>query len=167
MVDMNGALGLVSSHMVPALNRSKRRGKNYGVSAPGGVFTPIELGTGLVAPPAPALDVPADALSSLTRFVDVPERTEFHPLTEPRRLDLVFERVYDDGRELSQPSRAEFLQGLVTRVRNLHVLGGAGVETLAEALRNAEVSRGWYSSTNGMYEVFREIGDRTLSVRSP
>ena len=87
-VDMAGALGLVTAHTIPALNRSARRGRNYGVSTPGGVFTPLELGTGLKVMPAPALSVPADALDSLGRFLDVPARTQTNPFPDPRPVDL-------------------------------------------------------------------------------
>lgn len=164
-VDMAGALGLVAPYVIPALNRSSRRGVRYGVSTPGGVYAPLQLGTGMMVRPTPALDVPADALASLGRFMDVPARTESDPFVEPRRVDLIFDRVYVDGLEgPSHPPRAELFQAVFPRVRNTGVLGGVAFETLAETVCNAEVWRGWYGSTNEMYEVYRDVGRAVRST---
>lgn len=158
VVDMAGALAIVPSYLVPALNRAKRRGARRGVTAPGGVYAQLELGSGRVVPPTPMLDVPDDAVASIDRFMDVPARTEHQPFTESRPLDLVFERVYAEDQRLWMPTRADILQGLTTRARNLRVLGGVAVETLAEAVRHAQVYRGWYGSTNEMLDMFAELG---------
>jgi len=164
-VDMAGALGLVAPYVIPALNRSTRRGAKYGVSTPGGVYAPLQIGTGLMVRPTPALDVPADALASLARFMDVPERTVSDPFQEPRLVDLIFDRVYVDGVDgVTQAPRGELLQALFPRVRNAGVLDGVAFETVAETVRNAEVWRGWYGSTNEMYEMYREVGQ---AVQSP
>ena len=163
VVDMAGALGIVPSYLVPALNRSNRRGLRHGVRTGGGVYASLELGTGLFAPPAPALDMAPDALASLGRFMEVPERTEFEPFTERRPVDLIFERHYQDGERLWRPSRAEMVQALFTRVRNARALGGPALATLAETVRRAEVYRGWYGSTNEMYELLHELGSAVRS----
>ncbi len=164
-VDMAGALGLVAPYVIPALNRSARRGAKYGVSTPGGVYAPLQLGTGVMVRPAPVLDVPADAIASLARFMDVADRTERDPFFEPRPVDVIFDRVYVDGVQgLSHPPRGDLFQAVFQRVRNAGVLGGVAFETVAETVRNSEVWRGWYGSTNEMYEMYREVG---RAVHSP
>ncbi len=162
-VDVGGALGIVPSYLVPALNRSKRRGERYGVRVGGGVYSVLELGTGMFVPPTSALDIPNDPLALLPRFMTVPDRVEAEPFTERRPIDLIFERKFDEERDVWQPSRAEVAQALLTRVRNLHAIDGAALETLAAAVRRAEPFRGWYASTNEMYE--RLVG-LTRAVRS-
>lgn len=163
VVDAAGALGLVPAYLVPALNRSKRRGLRYGVRTGGGVYATLELGSGLVVPPAPALEVPSDALSSLEGFMDVPARTEREPFAHAHPVDVIFERRYLEGERLWRTSRAEIAQALITRVRNARVLGGAALETVAEAVRGADVYRGWYGSTNELYELLAEVGSAVRS----
>jgi hypothetical protein len=162
-VDVGGALGIVPSYLVPALNRSKRRAERYGVRVCGGVYVVLELGTGMFVPPDPALDVSDDALASLSKFMTVPDRVELELFTDRRPIDLMFEQKYDEERDVWQPSRADVTQALLTRVRNLHAVDGAALETLAAAVRRAEPFRGWYGSTNEMYE--RLVG-LTRAVRS-
>ena len=165
-VDMAGALGLVAPYVIPALNRSSRRGVE---------IRSLDAGRCVRAAPARhGHDGPSDARTGRACgrarvagpvFMDVPERTESDPFVEPRRVDLIFDRVYVDGVEgPSHPPRAELFQAVFPRVRNAGVLGGVAFETLAETVCNAEVWRGWYGSTNEMYEIYRDVGRAVRST---
>ena len=164
-VDMAGALGLVAPYVIPALNRSSPSGSR---------IWSLDAGRRVRAAPARhGHDGPSDAragracgrarVAGLGSWMSPTDRER--SVLEPRRVDLIFDRVYVDGVQgPSHPPRAELFQAVFPRVRNAGVLGGVAFETLAETVRNAEVWRGWYGSTNEMYEMYRDVGRAVRST---
>jgi hypothetical protein len=158
LIGLGEATCVVASSLIPGLNRSKRRGERFGVRSPGGVSFAVDLATGELIDPERQLDAPRDALDRLAEHLPVAPRTEPALVSSPCRLNGVFQGGDEPG-VLTPDSRASTLQNLLPAVRNLSVIGGAGVRAVGQMLLSARAVRGGYASTNDLYEVLGRFGD--------
>lgn len=156
LVEVGGSPHLVPALLVPLLSKSRRRAERRGLYSPGGRVAAIDLDTGeLIAPPL-SLEMPADALDRLTP--DMPGvngvRDRF-PIEdgERRMVGAVIGLGPHQSELVSKRPRSETVLELAVSVKNLQVLGGRALRSIATMAAAADCCTISWSSTNEMIEV--------------
>jgi hypothetical protein len=163
VLEAAGRVALFPSFLVPMLCAARRRAEKRGIKAPGGSVAALDPITGELTSPVPSIDVPADAIESLERYVPgaIDGARDHFPIEdgERRQVDVVIGLKADQTTLADEKPRSETALELAMAARNMHVLGGSGFRAIGEAVRNARsIALNW-SSTDEMLEAL------TLAMR--
>jgi len=141
VVDVAGSPTLVPSIVVPRLCRTRRRAEKRGLYSPGGMVTALDLHTGQLVAPQLTLDVPIDAIDRLE--VSLPGGAngthDRFPIEDGERRSVGAVIGLGVGQEeLVMPrSRPETVVDLVMNVKNMPVLAGRALRSIAAMVATA------------------------------
>ena len=162
VVEVDGSASLVHSYLVPALCAARRRAEKRGIHAPGGMVAALDLETGELVAPRLSLDIPGDALERLeaslpTAVNDIRDRFSVEEGERRRIGALIDVTVGHPG--VTARHRAEVASELAGKVRNLDVLGGRALRSIAATVAEARCSGIMWSSANELIDVIARAAE--------
>jgi hypothetical protein len=161
----SGVSVLVPHVMVPGLARAVRRVQRAGVVPPGTLVVAVDPDTGRVVRSDALLDLPADAWE---RFAEAFPANGSDPrvfVDGEFAVDAVLTWGGPRTPGLFHASKAETLKTLAPSIRNLHVLGGRGIQGLGRLVANARCYTAAWVTTNDMIESLASIAGAYASNR--
>jgi hypothetical protein len=131
---------LIPEVLMPALAKTGRRARRFGLVAPGDSFTALDPMTGELVPLNTGLNVPQDAIERLAAALP-PELSSEDPhlfVNAPVRADVVLADVrmpLDAG--IHPLTRSYTVTALASSALNIRSIGGRAIEAIAELVSRA------------------------------
>jgi hypothetical protein len=157
LVEVAGSPSLVHNYVVPALCAARRRAEKRGIHAPGGMVAALDPDTGELIGPRLSLNVPADALDRLDEYLPgaMNGAQDRFPIEDGDRRSVGTVIGYGVGQQelVVAATRPETVLNLVAKVKNMDVLGGRALRSIATMVAAADCRAVRWSSTNEMIEA--------------
>ena len=157
LVEVAGSPMLVHNYVVPALCAARRRAEKRGIHAPGGMVAALDLDTGELIAPRLSLDLPTDVFDRFEEYLPgaVNGAQDRFPIEDGDRRSVGTVIGYGVGQEerVAAMTRPETVLNLVAKVKNMEVLGGRALRSVAAMVAAADCRAVRWSSTNEMIEA--------------
>jgi hypothetical protein len=168
VVEVAGSPTVVPSIIVPRLCRARRRAEKRGIYSPGGMVSAIDLDTGELVAPQLSLDVPHDAIDRLERSMpgSANGKHDRFPIEDgDRRSVSAVIGLGGVGQEdlVLARSRPETVLDLVMNVKNMPILAGLALRSIAAMVAMAPSRSISWSNDTELVEAVARAGSREWS----